>query len=144
MTWTEWLGDAWDWASSLDIDYGDLVAGGVAIAGSVMDQEDKKDDREFKSGESQKDREHSSAEKAKDREAQAELQRLRIEAEQAMQKYRLAVEQENQRRKILGEAVQNRGKDQGAAMLESYKASANKPERFNTAANNLANLLASG
>ena len=46
------------------------------------------------------------------------------------------------KKRIMGDVLLKQGDAQGEAMLEGYRAAANAPERFNTAANILAQVLA--
>lgn len=134
-----WWGSAIDWLGD-NIDWSDLLGAGAAIAKGYLEDENKKEDREF-------DRETQALnlqDKERDRANDREIEKLRNEAQLAVAKLQAATSAENTKRTILGDALLQKGKDQGNAMLESYKSSANKPERFNTAANSLAQLLARG
>lgn len=136
-TGSSWWGGALDWIGS-NVGWDELLAGGIAIAKGVAADEDKKQTHE-NAKDLQADR---LADNERDREKDREIAKLKSEADLAIARLNAATSAENTKKKILGDALLEKGKDQGDAMLESYKSSANKPERFNTAANSLAQLLA--
>jgi hypothetical protein len=116
------------------MDWETLIAAGVSLASGLL-QDDR---RESELAQSKDNLLLQLQDRERDR--LAALERQQLSADTSLQAAQLSLE--GAKKKILGDALLNKGKASGAAMLESFRSSANKPERFNTAANNLAALLA--
>ena len=78
-----------------------------------------------------------------ERAREAQMDRLAIAEAGAMDRANLAAstQLEGQKKRILGDVLLKQGEGQEKLYLESFRSKANKPERFNNAANILAQIL---
>ena len=81
--------------------------------------------------------------KERDRVAAAERQRLSDLAADGRNSESIAGQIEQVKKRVLGDVLLTQGKSQGDLLLESFRAKANRPEKFNDAASILARVLAS-
>jgi hypothetical protein len=115
------------------VDWGPIIAAGVNIASGMLADETNQQSLD----QSKENLILNLQDNERDRAAQLERQQL---ANQAM------IESANiglqgQKKRILGDVLLQQGQGQEKLMLEAFRAAANKPERFNTAAQVLANVL---
>ena len=108
-----------------------LVAGAQLMQG--LNEQEAADD-------ARKDKKETTLLELQDNERtrQAAMDRLKLELSQ-----KIAAEKAMNKQNLLGKAILDQGKDSSAAMLEAFKAKAEKKERFNESADNLARVLAS-
>ena len=119
------------------MDWDTIIAAGVSLAGGLL-KDDEKDRARADTRETQilnlQDNERG---------RQAQADRLQDTLASNLQIAQLGQETslENTRKKILGDVLLQQGQGQEKLMLESFRSSANTPERFNTAANILSQVL---
>lgn len=119
-------------------DWTPLIAAGVSIAGDII----KQDQVDQQAG---INRENLALQlQDNERGRQAALDRAELAAQTSLEAANISAQTslENTRKRILGAAIADRGQDAGQALLSAFQSRANRPERFNEAANNLAQLLA--
>lgn len=116
------------------MDWGPIIAAGVNIAQDFLNQDDKEreraqSDEQFYASLADKERDRLAAGERADLTAQTQLQLGEMSAETA-------------RKRVLGDVLLQQGQGQESLGIEAFRAAANRPERFNTAANALAAILA--
>lgn len=116
------------------MDWGPIIAAGVNIAGGLLTD----DARQEELGQSKEIAILNIQDRERDRIAQMERQQAANQAALAAAGMQL----EGQKKKILGDVLLQQGQGQERLMLEAFRAAATRPERFNTAANVLAQVLA--
>lgn len=110
------------------------IAAGVSLAKSYGESEREDDNREFSR--------EIEIMKLQDRERDRANQVNIAEMSNATALQAAQLDLEGQKKRILGETLLQQGKGQEALGIEAYRASANRPERFNSAAQVLATILA--
>lgn len=117
----------------MSFDWSTVIAAGVSLAQDYLKQDDKKQDN----AQSDKQFFATLADKERDRANEAAMNQARIEAS----KYAADLTLEAAKKRILGDVLLKQGEGQQKLGIEAYRASANKPERFNNAAAVLAGVL---
>lgn len=120
------------------MDWGSIIAGGIAIANQLLGDEENEEQRGF-------DRETTILQlqdNERARAAQAERQAELLASNLQIAQLGNAADLEQVKKRIMGDVLLQQGQGQEKLMLEDFRASANAPERFNSAANVLATVLA--
>lgn len=114
-------------------DWGPVIAAGVNLAQGLL-QDSARDDATALSNE-----QFLMNLQAQERDRAAAMDRAQLAANASIQAANISADVAKKR--ILGDVLLQQGQGQEKLMLESFRASANAPERFNTAANILAQIL---
>lgn len=113
--------------------WGTIIAAGVSLAGGLLADENKDEDRK----QSREETILELQDNERDRQNRLALQQMQADATLAAARIGL----EGTKKRILGDALLNKGKDEGSALLSRFQTTANRPERFGTAATSLAAML---
>lgn len=121
-----------------DFDWGPILTAGISIAQGFLAD----DTQEFNAEQNRENLILNLQDRERGREATAANIAAQIAAQKEIAEAGIAASADAVKKKILGQGILDRGQDEGAARLARMQSFANKPERFNAAANNLAALLA--
>ena len=117
----------------MSFDWGPVIAAGVNLAQDFLGQDDKQ--QQFA-----QDRETTILQlQDNERGRAAAMDRANLAAQTQLEAAGLSADVA--KKKILGDVLLQQGQGQEKLGLEAYRAAANRPERFNTAANVLAQIL---
>ena len=122
----------------MSFDWGAVISAGVSLASGLLEDEN----REQQFAQSRENQILQLQDNERGRVAQAD--RLATAEAGALERAQLAAsaQLEATNKRILGDVLLDQGKGQETLMLESFRSSANAPERFNNAASVLAQVLA--
>lgn len=118
------------WTSALISAGADLMAGILASDSAEDTRQDSKETTLLNLQDNERNR-------------AAMMERLKAETAANLEaaKIQAATQKDVTKKKAIGDLILDQGKDSNSALLEDFKSSANKKERFNDSADNLASLL---